>query len=341
MLLRNHWYVACPSSQLAASMPKAVQVGDLDLVLFRDALGAANALLDRCCHRGVKLSLGRITGGHIACGYHGWQYDGAGNLVHVPSLTAGEELPSCSTPTFPVAEKDFYVWVWIAGESKAPTHQPAVVGIGNRHWIQQTGHWKANIMDAVENQLDVAHTAFSHPGIYPGHGTEDGIVPPLRQVEAECGIVNGGVELHLPPASSAAEKPRPWHELSIWARFELPYRNYVFLVREKTLAVYNWVPLADGTCRLEFMATRYDPDIEAAYTAPSATFQDTELKLLSQDRILLESAKPWIDRGRREFERSVPQDFPQLLARRLHRAAVQGRFAELEFDQRRVFAAMA
>ena len=65
------------------------------------------------------------------------------------------------------------VWVWIAGESKAPTHQPAVVGIGNRHWIQQTGHWKANIMDAVENQLDVAHTPFSHPGIYPGHGTED------------------------------------------------------------------------------------------------------------------------------------------------------------------------
>src|SRR2546429_7840530 len=104
MLLRNHWYVACPSSQLAASMPKAVQVGDLDLVLFRDALGAANALLDRCCHRGVKLSLGRITGGHIAVGYHGLPYDGAGELVHLSSLTAGGELTSFPTPTVSLAQ---------------------------------------------------------------------------------------------------------------------------------------------------------------------------------------------------------------------------------------------
>src|SRR2546423_12018207 len=101
MLLRNHWYVACPSSQLAASMPKAVQVGDLDLVLFRDALGAANALLDRCCHRGVKLSLGRITGGHIACGYHSWLYYGARKLLHVPSLTTGDGLPSLMSPAPP------------------------------------------------------------------------------------------------------------------------------------------------------------------------------------------------------------------------------------------------
>jgi phenylpropionate dioxygenase-like ring-hydroxylating dioxygenase large terminal subunit len=340
MLLGDHWYVACPSSQLA-STPKAVVVGDLDLVLFRDARGAAHALLDRCCHRGVKLSLGRITDGRIACGYHGWQYDGAGNLVHVPSLGAGDELPRCSTPTFPVVEKDFYVWVWIAGKSQAPTYQPAIVGIGNRRWIQQTAHWNANIMDAVENQLDVAHTPFSHPGIYPGHGTEDGVMPPLRQIDVECRVVGGGVELHMPPAPTGAEVLRPWHELGVWVRFELPYRNYVFLVREKTLAIYNWVPIANGTCRLEFMAARYDPDAEAAYTAPSATFQDTELKLLSQDRILLESAKPWIDRGRREFEKSVPQDFPQLLARRLHRAAVQGRLAELKFDKPRVFATRA
>ena len=48
-------------------------------------------------------------------------------------------------------------------------------------------------MDAVENQLDVAHTPFSHPGIYPGHGTEDGVMPPLRQIDVECRMVNGGV----------------------------------------------------------------------------------------------------------------------------------------------------
>ena len=91
----------------------------------------------------------------------------------------------------------------------------------------------------------------------------------------------------------------------------------------------------------------YRPGLDALASSDSISsneFSDssyTELKLLLQDRILLESAKSWIDRGRREFERSVPQDFPQLLARRLHRAAVQGTLAELEFDQRRVFAVRA
>ncbi|MGH8565884.1 MAG: Rieske 2Fe-2S domain-containing protein [Gammaproteobacteria bacterium] len=32
-------------------------------------------LIDRCCHRGARLSLGTVTDGHLACGYHGWRYD--------------------------------------------------------------------------------------------------------------------------------------------------------------------------------------------------------------------------------------------------------------------------
>jgi phenylpropionate dioxygenase-like ring-hydroxylating dioxygenase large terminal subunit len=95
LMLRDYWYPACASSRLAAQ-PVASRVLDQEIVLFRDEAGAAHALLDRCCHRGVKLSLGKSTRGCVACPYHGWEYDGAGTCVHVPSLAEGREIPKAS-----------------------------------------------------------------------------------------------------------------------------------------------------------------------------------------------------------------------------------------------------
>lgn len=85
-LIRNGWYVAAPSLRLRAE-PLACRVLDHDIVLFRDASGAVRALLDRCCHRGVRLSLGTVNDGVISCHYHGWRYDGSGRCVCIPSLT--------------------------------------------------------------------------------------------------------------------------------------------------------------------------------------------------------------------------------------------------------------
>ena len=118
MIIEDHWYVACPSSRLGADAPSAVQIGDNHLVVYRSRDGEPRALLDCCPHRGVRLSRGRLTHGRIACGYHGWEYDDAGKLAHVPSLRENESLPSCEVPSFPAVESDHYVWVWIAGESQ-------------------------------------------------------------------------------------------------------------------------------------------------------------------------------------------------------------------------------
>ena len=332
-LLKDHWYVGCPSSRLTTSAPRAAQIGEFNLVLFRDADGRPRALLDRCSHRGVRLSLGRVTEGRIACGYHGWEFDADGELRHVPSLTAGDKVPVCSVPAFPVVERDFYVWVWIAGQSPAPTYQPQLIGIGERNWIQETAIWDVNVIDAVENALDVAHTPFLHPGIYPGHRSEDGIIPPLHQFTVECCVVDGGVELHIPPRPEGISESRSWEQLSVWARFELPYRNYVFLLRRGTFAILNWTPLADGSCRLDFMGA-FDAERDRTGATPTALFREEELKILTQDRTMLESARPCVDEGR-DFERSVMSDFPQLLARRLYQAALNGN--EFDFDRRRIF----
>ena len=54
------------------------------IVLYRDSEGKPVALEDRCVHRSVPLSLGRVRGDRIECGYHGMQFDGRGQCVRIP-----------------------------------------------------------------------------------------------------------------------------------------------------------------------------------------------------------------------------------------------------------------
>ena len=46
--------------------------------------GTAVALEDRCCHRALPLSMGRVIGDRLQCGYHGLEFDTTGACVAVP-----------------------------------------------------------------------------------------------------------------------------------------------------------------------------------------------------------------------------------------------------------------
>ena|SRR5690606_17249105 len=54
------WWIAAHSSELSNSKPLASFCADESVVLFRDAQGTARALENRCPHRRVPLSLGRV-----------------------------------------------------------------------------------------------------------------------------------------------------------------------------------------------------------------------------------------------------------------------------------------
>lgn len=330
MLIPDHWYPACPSSRLEPETPTAIEFGDMPMVLFRDTQGTPHALLDRCPHRGIRLSLGRWREGRIACGYHGWEFDGDGSLVHVPSLGMGASCPAVDVADFPTVEADHYVWVWIAGEHAKPTYEPQLHGLCAGTWIQFTAVWECNVMPGVENQLDVAHTKFSHPGIYPGHKTEPGERPPLEELHFDCRDDSASVDVVLRGQTAFAQSG---DAKDILARFELPYRNYVFLEQEGIRAIYNWVPLGEGRCRLEFMGTTLDgpADPEGPHKVVCA---DQEIELLRQDRVLLESAQRWFERGPDTYERSVAGDIAPLAARRLVRRALAANGEDTPVRQR-------
>ena len=79
------WNFLC----LAAELPDAntyvtSEIGDMPVVVTRNAAGAINAFENRCAHRGALLCLKSAgCAREIACVYHNWTYDLEGNLTGV------------------------------------------------------------------------------------------------------------------------------------------------------------------------------------------------------------------------------------------------------------------
>ena len=80
----NAWYaVAWDTEVKRALLPRTV--GNKKLVFYRTAAGQAVALEDACWHRLAPLSLGRLRGDDVVCGYHGLAYNARGRCVFMPS----------------------------------------------------------------------------------------------------------------------------------------------------------------------------------------------------------------------------------------------------------------
>lgn len=148
------WWIGAPGSALKGK-PVAVTILGTPLVLFRDAGAHPKALYDRCPHRGFPLSPGTCRKGTIVCSYHGWAFDGQGVCRHQPAPT--KALPD--TPmveSYPVIERDGYVWVSLQGSAGEPPDLALLQGAW-QPWTQRlavpvdrvaaqlraTGEWQA------------------------------------------------------------------------------------------------------------------------------------------------------------------------------------------------------
>jgi phenylpropionate dioxygenase-like ring-hydroxylating dioxygenase large terminal subunit len=160
---REHWYVAAPARALGKKPAPATVLGE-PLVLFRGADGRPAALLDRCLHRNMALSAGRLVGGCLECPYHGWRYDDRGRCALVPSLGEGR-CPPGGVRAYPAVESDGYVWVFIG--DGPPSRPPfAFPHVGEPGWttFRMRTRFQASAFACVENFLDCPHTVFVHRG---------------------------------------------------------------------------------------------------------------------------------------------------------------------------------
>ncbi|MBW4467393.1 MAG: aromatic ring-hydroxylating dioxygenase subunit alpha [Pegethrix bostrychoides GSE-TBD4-15B] len=155
----NHWYVVARSSEVK-SAPLGLTLWHQAIVLFRDQAGQIQAIEDRCLHRQVKLSHGKVVGDQLECSYHGWCFNGSGACVAVPYLSECQKLPSAQLKGYPVREQDGFVWLF-PGE---PSLSDSVPLLGLPEWDHLNYIATVSLIDCkahysflMENLMDMYH----------------------------------------------------------------------------------------------------------------------------------------------------------------------------------------
>ena len=254
-MIWNQWYTACASSRLAAG-PVAARVLDREIVLWRDGGGVARAHIDRCCHRGYKLSLSRVVDGQLECGFHGWRYDASEACVHVPSLRSAGRVPtSFCVPRLECVEKDGYVWVWMTKQGVRPRGEPAIPEFEASRWLQGSMDMACAAARGIEINLDGAHVYFVHPS-HPQTVAFRQRGASRADSQHEMRVTDRGLIMFWPPAASASE-PIPPQAARI--QFELPNLIRIQTPGDGRTLLLFFVPTGPRTCRLDYLITQPNP----------------------------------------------------------------------------------
>lgn len=153
------WHPVALLSELRGKPLARTLLGE-PLVVFAGKDGPV-VLRDRCPHRGMPLSGGRVQGGRIVCPYHGWAFGAGGACRAVPG---SGEVPSIHAAALPVRVEAGLVWTTL-GSGAFPRLPPALTNPAlDRFWWVPAAS-RARVLDALENHLDPAHPHHVHPWI--------------------------------------------------------------------------------------------------------------------------------------------------------------------------------
>jgi phenylpropionate dioxygenase-like ring-hydroxylating dioxygenase large terminal subunit len=168
---REHWYIAARSRDLGRR-PLAATVLGAPVVLFRTGDGRPSALADRCAHRNLALSRGRVVDDRLECAYHGWRYDALGACTLIPSLA---EVPGrIGVPAYPTVEADGFVWIF-GGQTRPAGAPRPFPHLGEAGWttFAMKNRFEAGALACLENFLDCPHTAYVHRGWFRSARAKD------------------------------------------------------------------------------------------------------------------------------------------------------------------------
>jgi len=179
--LSDAWHVACLARSLTAR-PMQRSILGVPIVLCRTPEGP-RAFVDRCPHRGAPLSIGHCDrGGNLACAYHGWRFDPAGQLIEVPGRAKADERAHGLT-RLPLREESGLVFVCPRPDGRpelAPYRPPALGQPGYTSVLREVVA-EGSLYATAENALDVPHTSILHRGLFRTGGSRSRIVAHVRR----------------------------------------------------------------------------------------------------------------------------------------------------------------
>jgi phenylpropionate dioxygenase-like ring-hydroxylating dioxygenase large terminal subunit len=299
----NVWTPVAMATALSGDRPLAVQVASVRLVLFRGPEGKPAALVDRCVHRGVALSLGRIESHCLECPFHGWRYDTQGRVVHVP-WNPDAKLPTLRARVVPARELAGQIWIHTSFDADPPD-EPQV-----HEWVASPGvrvagisvDWNVHWTRAMENMLDWPHLPFVHTNTI-GRGL----------VGKSGGRMD--VEIEDQPWGFRTRtridgEPRPG---MLDFRWPNQMNLHISLPKRRLLLMAACVPIDADRTRMLLVAAR---DF-LRWPLLDRFFNRTNLRIANQDKRILESSQPPRVPDQRD-EKSVRTDGPVLRFRKLY-----------------------
>lgn len=195
--LNNAWYVAALSPDVGRSL-KPVRLLSQAIVLYRTQDGAPVALEDACPHRKLPLSMGRLKGDAVECGYHGLTFDGSGKCID--AATQQRIPPFAVVRSYPVCDRYGLLWIWM-GEPGLAREQDIldIENYGSAGWHTTQGDSMpiaCHYLWMVDNLLDPSHVAWVHRGSFAGAGTDN---TPLQITGNDEGVICSRWMLDQPP----------------------------------------------------------------------------------------------------------------------------------------------
>ncbi|MEV0074082.1 MULTISPECIES: aromatic ring-hydroxylating dioxygenase subunit alpha [unclassified Amycolatopsis] len=158
----NAWYAAAWEQEVGRTLTARTICGR-QVVLYRTEGGEVAALADACWHRLVPLSMGRLDGDNVVCGYHGIAYDPRGRCAFMPSQETIN--PSASVQSFPTVSRYRLVWVWLGDPNLAdPAKLPDLHWASDPAWAGggETLHVDCDYRLVLDNLMDLTHETYLH-----------------------------------------------------------------------------------------------------------------------------------------------------------------------------------
>ena len=172
--LRNHWYAAAWSDEVAPGTILSRKILGEDLAIYRGEAGTAAVLFDRCPHRLLPLSCGQVRGENVECGYHGMTFNAAGACVRIPGQP--QVPPKARVRSYPTVERHGVIWAWTGAPELADADDIFdVLHSTSAGWSrsQVLSTFASNYLNVTDNLVDPAHTSFVHQRTLGGAAAAD------------------------------------------------------------------------------------------------------------------------------------------------------------------------
>ncbi len=294
-MIPNQWYVLLESAEVKSKPVGVTRLGQ-KMVFWRDGAGKVICMADKCCHRGIELSTGKVLeNGRLQCPFHGFEYDSTGRVTVIPANGKAAPVPQAfHVPPYPTHEAHGFIWVWWGYNPPADLAPPEWFADIDDSLYYKTAHdpWDTHYSRVIENQLDVVHVPFIHANSI-GRGNRTLVEGPgMKWVSPNAFNIYTYNKLDdgTPPRTSTeVPVPNPNHDFRLEFIFPNLWQNHI---SDQMRAVIAFVPVDETHTMVYLRAYQKIMTLPVLRDAMGYLLLPFNLYVAHQDRRVVNTHQP-------------------------------------------------